>query len=76
MAVAAEVSQRIEEAFAKGIPVDQALSRAVREAIGEHARAGLPLAVWKGGRVVWIHAETSDPTEEGDSPTRTSLKSG
>jgi hypothetical protein len=37
--------------------IDAALSRAARDAILEHARAGHPVATWKDGQVVWLSPE-------------------
>jgi hypothetical protein len=37
--------------------ITEAIRRAVREAVLEHARAGRPVATWQDGRVVWIPAE-------------------
>jgi hypothetical protein len=34
--------------------IEQALARAVREALRRHKRAGNPVAVWRDGRTVWI----------------------
>jgi hypothetical protein len=34
--------------------IEQALVRAVREALRRHKRAGNPVAVWRDGRTVWI----------------------
>lgn len=37
--------------------VGAALETAVRQAIREHKEEGLPLAVWRDGKVVWVPAE-------------------
>jgi hypothetical protein len=37
--------------------IETALRRAVREALLRHKQAGNPVAVSRGGRVVWIAAE-------------------
>jgi hypothetical protein len=37
--------------------VEEALARAVREALQRHKQAGNPIAVWRDGRVVWIEPE-------------------
>lgn len=45
----------------------RALRLAVREALRSHKLAGLPVAVWRDGRVVWIQPEDIpdwDPDEE------------
>jgi hypothetical protein len=38
------------------IRAEQALKKAVAEAIAEHKRAGHPIAVWRDGKVVHIPA--------------------
>ncbi len=38
-------------------PIDEALEEAARDAAIQHKRAGLPLVVWKHGRVAYIPAE-------------------
>jgi hypothetical protein len=43
--------------------IEQALARAVREALRRHKQAGNPIAVWRGGRTVWV--------EPDDIPTTT-----
>jgi len=37
--------------------VEQALRDAARQAILEHKKEGLPLAMWRDGKVVWVPAE-------------------
>jgi hypothetical protein len=37
--------------------VHAALNRAFQEAVRKHAQAGLPMATWQDGKVVWITAE-------------------
>ena len=39
--------------------VEQAMKRAVKQAIGEHHRAGNPVAIWRDGRVVWLYPDGS-----------------
>jgi hypothetical protein len=34
-----------------------AMTRAVRDALQQHKRAGNPVAVWRDGRVVWLQPE-------------------
>lgn len=43
--------------FQEGTEVDEALRRAGREAIRRHKRGGVPLVVWKDGRVVHVPPE-------------------
>ncbi len=44
----------ISELMANHTLIDQAVGRAVRQAVLEHARAGRPVCTWQGGKVVWI----------------------
>ena len=52
-----EPHRDIHQAFVEGKPIDDALNEAVREAVLLHKRMGLPLAVWRDGKTVWITAE-------------------
>ena len=45
--------------------IDDALNLAAQDAVEDHRKAGLPLAVWKGGQVVWIQPdEVETPPNE------------
>jgi hypothetical protein len=37
--------------------IEQALVRAVQEALKRHKHAGNPVAVWRDGRTVWIEPD-------------------
>jgi hypothetical protein len=37
--------------------MEEAICRAARDAVLAHARAGLPVATWQGGKVVWLSPE-------------------
>jgi hypothetical protein len=53
-----EATQRsITELLANHALVTAAITRAVRRAVLEHARAGRPVAAWQDGKVVWISPE-------------------
>ncbi|MCX7424064.1 MAG: hypothetical protein NTW96_00250 [Planctomycetia bacterium] len=47
----------IDAAFEQGTPIEEALNEAVREVVRHHKRMGLPLAVWRDGKTVWLSAE-------------------
>jgi len=53
----------------KGLPLEvraeMALKEAVAEAIAEHKRSGNRIAVWRGGRAVWISPEKIIVSEKG-----------
>jgi hypothetical protein len=44
----------IEELFLDGRRIDEAMRRAVREALLRHRQAGVAIAVWRAGKVVSI----------------------
>lgn len=44
--------------------IQDALTRAVREALLRHKQAGNPVAEWRDGRVVWVAPEDI-PVEQG-----------
>lgn len=37
--------------------IEQALARAVREALQRHKQAGNPIAVWRDDRIAWIEPD-------------------
>ena len=37
--------------------IDRALRKAALRAIREHRQEGLPLAIWRDGKVAWVPAE-------------------
>jgi hypothetical protein len=51
---------RIEDAFRRGTPIDEAIQAAVLEALAQHKRAGHPIAEWRNGKVIWIAPENID----------------
>jgi hypothetical protein len=51
------VERSISELLADHSLINEAICRAVREAVLQHARAGQPVATWQNGQVVWIPAE-------------------
>jgi hypothetical protein len=52
-----EPRKSISEMMADNTLIDEAIGRAVREAVLKHARAGQPVATWQNGKVVWISAD-------------------
>jgi hypothetical protein len=44
--------------------IEQALGRAVREALRQHKQAAHPVAVWRDGQVVWIAPEDIPVSDE------------
>jgi hypothetical protein len=55
--MARSIPDRIGRAFADGRPIDKALRRAADAAILQHKRAGIPLVIWREGKVVRVSAE-------------------
>ena len=47
----------ISRIFREGTLIDRAVRLAAREALLRHKQAGLPIATWRDGQVVWIPAE-------------------
>ena len=45
---------------------EEALKRAVAKAIEEHRRMGVPIVIWKDGRVQVIPAESIPPMGSGE----------
>ena len=61
--------------FAEGKPIDAAMRKAAREAVRKHRLAGLPVVVWRDGRIVHVLPEriktmkrTVGRTASGSSP--------
>lgn len=52
-----EAQPSISELLANHALINEAINRAVQEAVLKHARAGQPVATWQHGRVVWIQPE-------------------
>jgi len=57
---------KISELFAEGTAIDQALRRAVQQAVLRHRQAGFPVADWQDGKVVWIPPEQIPVPEKCD----------
>jgi hypothetical protein len=49
--------QSIQEIFADGKAIDEALRRAVREALVRHKRLGEEVVVWRDGKVVCLSGD-------------------
>lgn len=54
-------NRSVREAFEQGTPIDEALHRAADAAFQRHSWSGVPMAIWKDGRVVLI-----DPNAPSD----------
>ena len=47
----------IDEFFNNRSEIDEALQKAVKEALLQHKKAGNPVVSWKDGQIVWIQPE-------------------
>ena len=47
----------IDEIFKEGSLIDNALKKAVQEALVRHKHAGNPIVVWRDGKIVWLKPE-------------------
>jgi len=54
----------IEAIMRDGKLIDQAMRRAVNEAIREHRLLGLPMVIERDGKIVWVPAEEMELLEE------------
>lgn len=57
---------RISRVMLETREVDEAVRQGVRDALLEHKREGLPVVIWRDGKVVWISAE--EALGESDGP--------
>ncbi|MGH2370855.1 MAG: hypothetical protein ACRDI2_21980 [Chloroflexota bacterium] len=60
-----EPQRDIGELLADTSLVTDALRQAAREALLRHQQAGLPVAIWRDGRVQWVAPEELDPSLAG-----------
>lgn len=61
--MATEGEKDIGRLFREGKPIDDAMNAAVREVVLRHKQMGMPLVVWRDGKVVWIPPEEIPPVE-------------
>jgi hypothetical protein len=50
----------IGQIFRDGTLIDEAMNAAVRDAVQLHKEKGLPLVVWRDGKIVWITPEEAE----------------
>ncbi|MEQ8958230.1 MAG: hypothetical protein RLP02_09945 [Coleofasciculus sp. C2-GNP5-27] len=50
-------NDKISELLADREKINQALAKAVQDALLKHKQAGNPVAIWRDGKVVWIPPE-------------------
>jgi hypothetical protein len=57
----AEAAKDLNRIFVEdGQLIDEALKKGVRDAILRHKQAGLPIAIYRDGKTVWIEPEHLD----------------
>jgi hypothetical protein len=57
------MKKRRRTSFLLAYKAEEALRKAVAEAIAEHRRKGVPIAIWRNGKVVRIPAEQIEVRE-------------
>ena len=50
----------IDEIFREGTLIDEAMNLAVRDAVQLHKEKGLPMVVWRDGKILWISPEEAE----------------
>jgi hypothetical protein len=61
---------KIDEMFALGTPIDEAINRGIQEAVRRHKQAGLPMCAWRNGQIVWIPSEELPLVEPPDQASK------
>lgn len=60
----------VEKIFREGTEVEQAIMAARRRIILEHRRLGVPLVIWRDGKVVEVSPDSVDlPPDRNDART-------
>ena len=57
------MKKRRRRSFLLAYKAEEALKKAVAEAIAEHRRNGVPIAIWRNGKVVRIPADQIEVQE-------------
>ena len=52
----------IGKIFREGVLIDEAMRKAAQEAIWVHKQAGVPLVVWRDGRIAMVDADEFEKT--------------
>ncbi|MFZ1932937.1 MAG: hypothetical protein WCB27_01570 [Thermoguttaceae bacterium] len=50
----------IDKIFREGTLIDEAMNAAVRDAVQLHKEKGLPMVVWRDGKILWISPEEAE----------------
>jgi hypothetical protein len=60
----------IARIFREGTLIDKALERAAHEAMLAHKRAGVPLVVWRDGKVAYVEPEEFERLPRRSGPRK------
>jgi len=52
----AKQEKDITAIFRQGTLIDRALAAGAKDAIRRHKQAGVPMAIWRDGKTVWVDA--------------------
>jgi isoaspartyl peptidase/L-asparaginase-like protein (Ntn-hydrolase superfamily) len=55
--MAEAISKDIDKILGEGTEIDEAVKKAVKEAVLRHKQAGNPIVVMKDGQMVWLKPE-------------------
>jgi hypothetical protein len=66
----AKQAKDITAIFREGTLIDRAIAAGAREAIRRHKQAGVPMAVWRDGKSVWVDAAELEPKRRIKKPKR------
>ena len=58
------------EVLRDGEAIDRAIARAHRQVVLRHRKLGLPLVIWRDGKVVEVSADTFDLPPDDEPDTR------
>jgi hypothetical protein len=61
-----EPTKDIAALFREGTLIDEALQKAVSQALRMHKLMGNPVAEWRDGKVVWVQPEDIPVADEGE----------
>jgi hypothetical protein len=56
----------IQDLFLEGAPIDEALRKAVREALRRHKKLGNSIVVWRDGQIVHVSADEIQVSDAED----------
>jgi hypothetical protein len=60
----------IQKIFREGKLIDEAMNAAVRDAVQLHKEKGLPMVVWRNGKILWISPEEAERALASHPPAR------